>query len=462
MNFIGIDIGTSTICGIVLNPENKKIDTLLKENDSQISSKNDWEKIQDCNRIYIIVKEILEEFFRKYQDIKGIGFTGQMHGIMYVDKYGNSVSPLITWQDGRGNQMFLDNLSYSAYLVRETGYSVASGFGLVTHYFNLKNNQVPDKASKICTIMDYVIMQLTHASSPKTDFSNAASLGFFNLERMQFDNSAIQNVSIDPEILPDVVKSGLFMGLYKNDVPVYSAIGDNQASILGSIRELRNSILVNVGTSGQISVYSDKYITADTLETRPFPGGGYILVGATLCGGISFNILKNLFEKTIEAFCKNSTPDIDFFKFANLIDPSLFDNERSLIVETLFNGSRVNPGRRGSIKNISMENLDPQNLIAGFFNGVCNELYDFYICMPDKIKKETSILVGSGNAIRKNSLLGKVFEKKFGRCLFIPRHMEEAALGASLSAAVGGQYIHSFMEAGKVIEYIQCDRMFHL
>ncbi len=32
----------------------------------------------------------------------GIGFTGQMHGMLYVDASGMAVSPLYTWQDGSG------------------------------------------------------------------------------------------------------------------------------------------------------------------------------------------------------------------------------------------------------------------------------------------------------------------------------------------------------------------------
>jgi len=378
-----------------------------------------------------------------------------MHGILYVDKDGKVISPLINWQDGRGNLMIQENLSYADFLVKETGYRVASGFGLVTHFYNLKNKLIPDNTYKLCTIMDYVIMQLTREKTPRIDPSNAASLGFFDLKSMKFDVKSIRNVSMDPDILPEVVRSGEIAGLYKKEIPVYTAIGDNQASVLGSIRELKKSILVNIGTSGQISIYSDEFVKVNALETRPFPGGGYILVGASLCGGVSFNILKSLFEKTIEMFCQRIPSKVDFFKLANSIDPGLLDNNDPLNIETLFNGSRANQSRRGSINNISMENLTPQNLITGFFAGVCNELYDFYKIIPDRIKAETSVLIGSGNAIRKNSLLCKVFEKRFGHNLLIPKNKEEASFGASICAAVGGNYINSFMEAGKVIEYIK-------
>ena len=48
-----------------------------------------------------------------------------------------------------------------------------------------------------------------------------------------------------------------------------------------------HTMLVNVGTGSQFSVYTKDYMTCPGLETRPFPGG-YLLVGASLCGGRAY------------------------------------------------------------------------------------------------------------------------------------------------------------------------------
>ena len=455
MRFIGIDIGTSKICGVAFDYESMQLDSIIRESDLKINTNNIWEKIQNPQKILSIVEEIIDEFLQKFSDIKGIGITGQMHGIVYVDKNGNSISQLINWQDGRGNLFFKDDLSYVSYLIKETGYPVASGFGLVTHFYNLHNRLIPDNTHKICTIMDYIIMKLSGNKIPLMDISNAASLGFFNLETKQFDLNAIKRVSIDPEILPEIVSCEKTIGYYNKDIPIYPAIGDNQASFLGSISEIKKSVLLNIGTSGQISVYSDNFVKVNALDTRPFPGGGYLLVGASLCGGNSFNLLKVFFEKTFEVFSGSSLKGYDFYKIANSIDPSLFEKEKLLEVKTLFDGTRINPDKRGSINNISMDNFTPLNLILVFFNGVCNELYDFFNIMPEKIRDKKFILVGSGNAIRMNKLLRKVLENRFEYRLIIPKHKEEAAFGACLCAIVGGKYVDNFMKAGKFIEYHQ-------
>lgn len=120
----------------------------------------------------------MDDFSSRYPDIKGIGVTGQMHGILYLNEQGEAVSPLYTWQDGRGNQLYRDNKTYAAYLSDETGYALATGFGLVTHFYNQVNGLVPGDAKQICTIMDYVVMKLAGQKTPLTDYSNGASIGF--------------------------------------------------------------------------------------------------------------------------------------------------------------------------------------------------------------------------------------------------------------------------------------------
>ncbi len=451
--FIGIDIGTSTICGIIYDLEHMKIRSITKENASKVDTSNEWEDLQDPQIIVLIVQEILDEFIKEYENIKGIGITGQMHGILYVDKHGNSISPFYTWQDGRGNQVYKNDQSYSDYLENVTGYSLASGYGLVTHFYNLKNDIAPGKSYKLCTIMDYVVMKLTGSKIPVIDNSNAASLGFFDLRNSRFDLDAFKKVSIDSEVLPEIVMSSHIVGKYKKNIFVCNAIGDNQASFLGSVSDIEKSILINIGTGSQISIYTDKYIHNNKLDLRPFPGGGYILVGSALCGGSSLVMLRDFFKEVLKLFCTQLNEDFDFYKIMNSLDYSIEDNVESLQVEVQFRGTRLNSNKRGSIKNISTINFTPVNLIIGFLNGIIRELYDFYSQIPKNNRKKIENLVGSGNAIRKNILLCKMLEYKFGHKLIIPAYCEEAAFGACLCAIVGIKYADSFLNIRKFILY---------
>lgn len=436
MHYIGIDIGTSSIAGVVLDSADKTIEIISRENDTEIESSETWEKLQNPSKILSYILEILDEILIKYNDLGGIGITGQMHGILYVDDKGDSVSPLYTWQDERGNLKYDGNSSYADYLKRETGCNVSSGFGLVTHFYNLKNNIVPKDASKLCTIMDYVVMKLTGSNVPFIDNTLAASLGFFDLINNEFLIGAMKKAGINSSILPDVCESVSYIGNYKSNIPVFSAIGDNQASFKGSVDDIEGSVHVTIGTSSQISVFSEKYIEIDNIDVRPFPGGGYILVGAALCGGSSLKVLKLFYNKTLKFFNVDINSELNIYEKLNSLNYTETSQE-DLIVNTLFDGSRNNPLKRGSILNISMNNLTPENLTLGFMKGIANELLDFYNILPDHLKQNKSILVGSGNAIKKNELLCTVLENLFNLKLKLSLTGEEAALGVCYSIMRG-------------------------
>ena len=58
--------------------------------------------------------------------------------------------------------------------------------------------------------------------------------------------------------------------------------------------------VVNLGTSAQISVLSPQYSFSPELETRPFPGGGFLRVHAALCGGWAYAYLAGFFRQVAE------------------------------------------------------------------------------------------------------------------------------------------------------------------
>lgn len=435
MHFIGIDIGTSSVSGVAYTAESREIESVTIPNDAGIYSVKRWERAQDPMRILEIVRMIIDDFSLRYTTIRGIGITGQMHGILYVDRDGDAISPLYTWQDGRANLRYKTGMTYSAFLSESTGHSVPSGFGLATHFYNCRNDLVPDRVAKICTIMDFVVMKLVDRTTPVTDYSNGAGLGLFDVEQLDFDHAALARVGIDSALLPELAESTISCGHYR-DIPVYMAVGDNQAAFLGSVDHLKQSIHVTVGTSSQVSVFSDNYMKIPGIETRPFPGGGYMLVGAALCGGQAFAMLRTFFEDTVAKFSGYPTEGLDFYKIMTSVVYK--DDSVDLpIVETLFDGTRSAPDKRGNIENISTHNFTPDNLIIGLLKGICRELYQFYQALPEEVRSAKSVLVGSGNALKRNPLLCRAFEEQFKTALIFSPYDEEAAFGACLNAIAG-------------------------
>ena len=434
MKHIGIDIGTSSICGVRYDAVSGESTALTKPNTAALATDEPWAFRQDAEQILQIARDLLSELLT--EEVVSIGFSGQMHGMLYVDAKGHAVSPLYTWQDGSGDQPFRDGKTYAQWLMATTGYSVSTGYGLVTHFCHLRNGAIPPSACRLCTVMDFVTMNLCGTQSPLCEPSNAASLGFFDKCDLRFDTEALRRAGISESFLPEVCPAGTTVGFFPfggREIPVRVAIGDNQASFLGSVSQRQNSVLITIGTSSQISVFSPDYAEVDSLDTRPLPGGGYILVGAALCGGVSLAMLKDFFGKTIKKFTNQSLTDDEIYNH-------MFASSASLpsvpVVETTFEGTRLDPSRRGSVTGITLRNFTPETLVEGFLQGVCKELHDFYLALPTDLRKGRTTLVGSGNALRRNARLREVLTSTFGLPLTLTPHAEEAALGATLSGIV--------------------------
>ena len=427
MKHIGIDIGTSSICGVVYDESNGQVRSVTKANDAAIGGGSDWSFRQDPNRILQVVRQLLDELMEP--EVASIGFSGQMHGMLYIDAAGNPVSPLYTWQDRSAAQPFKEGMSYAQWLTTQTGYETATGYGLATHFYNIKTGNVPAEAKKLCTVMDFAAMSLCGKTKPMCEPSNAASLGFFDRQKLQFDDKALAIVGIDTAILPEVRPAGTEVGRYRG-IPVYVPIGDNQAAFLGSVQDKTNEVHVTIGTSSQISVFTKDYVEVPPLDTRPLPGGGYILVGAALCGGCSLALLKDFYKQVITQFTGTTISDAELYDKMSAAAAAQTDG---IAVRTTFEGTRRDATLRGEISGIDLRNLTPDRLTTAFMKGICQELKDFYDLLPDSVKKGRTAITGSGNALRKNPLLKKILSETFDLPVVLTSHEEEAALGAAIA-----------------------------
>ena len=431
MGALGIDIGTTSISLTLLDGSPTGSRSWTYPNDTTVEGAS-WEKLQDADKIAAKVISLIDGLLAEGESIESIGLSGQMHGILYVDGMGRAVSPLHTWEDGRGNLPFNDDASYAQNLSLLTGYKLSTGYGIVTHYFNLHNGLVPADAAKICTVMDYVAMTLAGTCIPVIDPSNAASLGCFDLASCNFDMVVLARAGIDTTIMPGVCKTPSVVGYFKG-IPVVSAIGDNQASFLGSVSSPERSIHITVGTSSQISVFTRDFSIVPGIDTRPLPGGGYILVGAALCGGSSLALMNGFLIGAARFLTgEDVSPEDVYDRMCSVGLHPVSDS--GLRVRTSFRGTREDPLMKGLVENISFDNWNVEDLIRGFHRGIADELYSFYGKMPESARAGKDMIIGSGNALRRNRLLREVIESRFGLPLSLSPSSEEAATGAATIA----------------------------
>ncbi len=137
MHAMGLDIGTTTLSAVVVDTDTGALlDSRTVPNATEIPG-DPWARLQDPNRIWEQVSIITEQLLVAHPSIRCIGLTGQMHGMLYANAQGLAISPLYTWQDGRGDLFLSGEETYAQALSRQLGSPLATGYGAVTHYYNL-------------------------------------------------------------------------------------------------------------------------------------------------------------------------------------------------------------------------------------------------------------------------------------------------------------------------------------
>ncbi len=427
---VGLDIGTTTISAAVVDLlTGRQTAAYTVANDSTIPCQESFRHEQDPNRILRRIWEVLRKIEVNCPSISAIGVTGQMHGMLYVDHEGSAVSPLYTWQDTRAGELFDDKHTYCQELSRQTGMDIQSGYGFATHFYNSCNCLVPEDAVSLCTIMDYVVMQLTGRKTPLIHPSNAASLGLYDLKN-GFAETAIPL----PGFVWPQVSHGEGLAGYYHGIPVTVAIGDNQASFFGAVPGEEGAVLVNYGTGSQISLRLKEvptYIPAG-MELRPYHSGTYLLCGSALCGGRAYAMLENFFRLYQAAVGAAGGKQ---YEVMNRLAQEHLQMEDPVTVKTTFCGTRQNPTLRGAITEIGEENFTPGAFVVGVLRGMAGELHEMLLACGVRPEK----LIASGNAVRQNPAFQKILAETFGLPLQLPNVKEEAAFGAALFGARFGR-----------------------
>ena len=452
MKTIGLDIGTTTICAIAVDAESGEVlKSITLPNDTFLKDVKPFEKIQNPSAILEKALSTVDGLLDEYDDIVSIGVTGQMHGLVYLDEKGDAVSGLYIWQDASANEMYKDGKTYAQYLTELTGYKMASGFGAATYFYHNENNMVPENAATICTIHDYAAMKLAGLNKPVMHVSDAASYGLFDIKNARFDEEAIRKAGLDFGLFPAVTKENMILGKKNGKIPVSVAIGDNQASFLGSVCDVEECLLVNVGTGSQISFATKSDISADGLEIRPCVEDSHIMVGSSLCGGRAFALLEKFFRETAEMVtgekCDSAYKGIDKF----LAETETVENP--IEFSTLFCGTRENPDERASVTSLGIDNFTPGHFVYGVMHGMADELHAMYKAGISVCEERPCQLIASGNGIRKNVALQRIVSETFGMELKIPKHKEEAAYGSAIFSLTSAGIYDTIQSALQLIQY---------
>ena len=455
---IGLDIGTTSLSAVVLDPESGRQVAHRTVANRAGSFPGPGRAELDLSRLYELTVQCLAGLVAQADlaltAIQGIGVTGQQHGVALVGRDAAPAGPAITWQDLRvqeplpgSDRPVLDRFIAAAggrEAFRDTGCLPAAGFLGPSLYWLSLQDALPGPPVTACFVPDAVVSFLTGATV-LCEPTLAGSSGIFDIRANCWDSTLLERLGLPARLFPPIGGAGDVVGGLRRELaeavglapgtPVTVALGDNQASFIGSAPEPGRSLLLNVGTGGQISARTDRFHFIPGLENRPFPEGQYLLIGGGLFGGRSYAYLQRFFQEVGTGLLDTEAPD-DLYERMTELAATVPAGSDGLGCEPFFTGSRTDPGLRASFSGLSPDNFTPAHFARALLEGMAGGFYAFFEQMKPVVGVPP-LLLGSGNGVRQNRLLAQILADRFGKPLLIPSHAEEAAVGAAVAASVG-------------------------
>ncbi|MCK5569848.1 MAG: xylulokinase [Spirochaetes bacterium] len=270
MYLMGIDVGTSGVKAILITEKGELKAEAVDTYDLHTPKPNWFEQNPDdwWNAAVSSIKQMLNKTGIDPSEIKGIGLSGQYHGLVILDKNNRVLRRSILWNDQR-------TAVQSDYIINKVGKDnllriCATGgapYFTACKLLWVRDNE-PQIYEKICKMMlpkDYIRFKLTGEFA--TDVTDASGTLFLDIPNRKWSDEMPGRLGIDKEILPELVESPEISGKIsrmaaeetglKPGVPVAGGAGD-QASAAVGIGIIEEGIAsYSIGTSGVIYAATD-------------------------------------------------------------------------------------------------------------------------------------------------------------------------------------------------------------
>ncbi|KAL3078247.1 hypothetical protein niasHS_012134 [Heterodera schachtii] len=343
--FLGIDLGTTSVKIALTDGDKKTFLEWDRKHNALIEREEKDRHEQSPKKILDTVQKLMGEMETdKLAQVKGIGISGQMHGVMLweADSIGLGVdrchcSPLITWMDSRCDEQFLRTLpKWLDGNDPQKEKRIATGYGMATLAWLKEKGQLDgEKWDRAGTIMDFLASLLTQSKTDKL----IDALPLFPL------SFCFPYAHFPTHLLPSIVSPGTFIGrtslpfaYLPKGVPVTVPLGDLQASLLPFLSA--GVAALHIGTASQIAFVSQrlaeemssKVVLPNSIRRDPFFDDDFLLVAPSLNGG---NVFAGLFQQI-------ASWSADLFGFPFDFSPLSFSAAFSLL-DRIFNSPNSQP-----------------------------------------------------------------------------------------------------------------------
>lgn len=457
MLLLGLDIGSSSVKGAVLDGNSGKVlaSCFYPKKELQIHAPQAGWAEQDPETWWSCIQEVCKELFKAdgldTSQIGAIGISYQMHGLVVVDKDQQALRPSIIWCDSRaveiGKQAFT-NIGVGKTLVNllnSPGNFTASKLKWV------KENQpeIYDKIHKIMLPGDFIAMKLS--GDIRTTVSGLSEGIFWNFKENSLAQMLLDHYGIDDSLIPETVdtfsrqgelssEAAELLGL-KPGIPITYRAGDqpNNAMSLNVLRP--GEIAATAGTSGVVYGVSDtvRYDSQSRVNTFAHVNhGAETRLGVLLCingTGILNSWMKhNLASHLTYEQMNKEAEEIPIGSDGVIILPFGNGAERVLCNE--------NPGSQ--FFGIEFNRHKRAHLIRAAQEGI---VFSFKYGMD--IMREMGINPSVIRAGKANMFLSPIFRETLAGITQTPIELynTDGAQGAARAAGIGVGHYSSFEEA---------------
>jgi len=306
---LGIDVGTSGTKTVLFGTDGRSIASQTVEY-PMYQPHNGWAE-QDAddwwNATAAGIKHVLNKSGADPSAIRGIGISGQMHGLVMLDKNGKLLRRSIIWCDQRtGAEIGQINKAVGAERVIEiTANPAMTGFTAAKILW-VQNNE-PDVYARCAHILlpkDYIRYKLTGEFA--TEVSDAAGMQLMDIPRRDWSGEMLSKLSIDRALLASMHESQDLTGTVhraaaaetglREGTPVAGGAGDNPAAAIGSGVIKEGIAFTTIGSSAVVYAVSDR--VAIDMQGRVHTlcasvPGKWTFMSCTQAAGLSLQWLRN-------------------------------------------------------------------------------------------------------------------------------------------------------------------------
>ncbi|MEN9018361.1 MAG: glycerol kinase GlpK [Hellea sp.] len=436
---IAIDQGTTSSRTLVFSLTGETL-FVAQEEFPQLYPKDGWveHNPEDIWNSTLNTLKLAYEFIKKNTyGITGLGITNQRETTILWDKLtGEPIYNAIVWQDRRTAKICEEiKLNYSNNeLNSKTGLLIDPYFSSTKISWILDNVKgAREKAVKgelaFGTIDTFLIWRLTKGKSHYTDATNASRTNLFNIHNQTWDKDLLKLFKVPVNVLPTVKNSADNFGhidfsILGESIPIFSAIGDQQAAAVGQNCFVKGDIKSTYGTgcfvilnTGEECVKSKNNLIS-TICYRLNGKVTYALEGSIFIAGAAVQWLRD---------------GIKIIKTASDVEPlcGKHNTNRGVYLVPAFTGLGAphwDPNARGALFGITRD-TGREDIARAAIESTCYQTYDLIKAMSDDGIASNSMRVDGGMV--ENQWMVQFLSDILDIPIECPSSKETTALGAA-------------------------------